>query len=57
MVRLDGVAAELMAKRGQQALAERVVLSRSESREERCGQYRRGDGAVDRLVSRPPSFT
>ena len=46
---LHGVAAELLAQRREQALGERVVLARSEAREQRGRQHRQRHGALDRL--------
>src|SRR5262249_23817286 len=53
---LDGVAAELVAKRREHAEPVRVVLARREAREERRRHRRRGNGVRDALVDRPASF-
>src|ERR1019366_1495374 len=53
---LHGVSAELVAQRGEHALAERVVAARSEACEERRGQRGHRHRAIDPLVERPASF-
>src|SRR5206468_3803958 len=52
----DGVAAELVAQRCEEALRERVGLPRAEPAEQRRGQHGQRDSPVDSLVQRPSSL-
>src|SRR5690349_15064122 len=56
MMRLHGVAAELVAQRGEEPLAERVVFPRAEAGEERRRQDRRRHRALDGFVGRPATL-
>src|SRR5580765_7213856 len=53
---LDGVAAELVAQRCEQAFGEWVGLTRPEPGEQRRSQHGQRDAAVDSLVQRPSSL-
>src|SRR5438034_2114809 len=55
-LRLDGVAAELLAQRGVDLRRERLVLARGEARVERGGDDRSGHVLVDRLEDRPTAL-
>src|SRR5438105_4756595 len=53
---LHGVSAELVAKGGDDAQPERIVLARCEAGEERRGHRRRRDRVLDALLDGPASF-
>ena len=50
------VAAELLAHRRQQLVAEGVILARAEAREQRLGQHRHRHRRLDRRLDRPAAF-
>src|SRR5262245_655122 len=56
LLRLHGVAAELLAQRGLDLRCERLLLARGEARVERGGDHRDRHVLVDRLEDRPATL-